>query len=423
MNHQSVFNHLSATANTNPHKEGIHPINPAEYCISYQYDQTLHLLELRVFKRSSLLHFPILSKIAMQSIFLLKIVRRQLLQHRKWSLECNQLKADSGRSPHTVGPWYRPILRLLRNPTVAFWRTELSAHIQWSTHSYGSHICDRFRWGQTSLIGKDDMELIIQAGERFLVEVFSKEGVGNHRKLLKEDFRRDVSNLEHSALLAIIASRLPNLRVLELTDSCPCGPWYAPWLQRLVEWVHADIKNNPNRDPYERPLSRLKHIRCPFVGSYGWDLESVAPYIALPSVWLEIERNEDDYFDWPNYLPRSNVREILLDRNSIAKRTIRKFATQALRGPCLIRHSWEDRSFDDTPAKVWNRLEVPHRGAAKEEIIIKLVKDKVYKGRIEYLDWEIKPGRARRSKFDREEISGLEKFNSQNAAWNLRPLF
>ncbi|KAH8809297.1 hypothetical protein F5884DRAFT_795154 [Xylogone sp. PMI_703] len=166
-----------------------------------------------------------------------------------------------------------------------------------------------------------------------------------------------------------------------------------------------DVKRNPNRELHECPLSRLKYVRCRSWSEHPSGLESIALYIALSSVcWFETERNEETGFDWPEHLPCSNVREILLERSSIAKNTIERFAMEALRGPCVIRQSWGVRRLGKMPDQVY-RLEIPYRDATKEEIIIEMVEDKVLKaineeGATEYMGWEVKPKGTRRQMFD-----------------------
>ncbi|CAH0003622.1 unnamed protein product [Clonostachys byssicola] len=268
-------------------------------------------------------------------------------------------------------PWLAPVIQVLREPFFGTYIQNLDTDVFAADRTLA--VCLKQRPGSTrrDFVPDSDWSLLQQAAQSCFADWFHVDNEPKYREL----FFNSVNNLESSALLAILACHLPNLRVLTLSTECYGGMVSLPWFLRLAQSVHLSPKAPLLGG---EPFTRLEHLKGDsYNGIYGLDFQSIAPFIALPSVrWLETPQNHEQGFNWPSYLPRSNVREIVLDGSSIPENVIRKFAAEGLKGPCVIRQAWTVRTDGETPSPTWNRLEIPFAGAEAEDHIVEFRLDR-----------------------------------------------
>ncbi|CAG9988792.1 unnamed protein product [Clonostachys byssicola] len=320
----------------------------------------------------SYLSLPDLEAANLASQYFHAVAQNCLKAERISYRQASKFRADDYVQDEAI-PWLRPLLRVLRDPFFASYVEELDTQIEQSGFDVNRFLEIYEEKTKDGIVSVTDMSLIRKSARTTFSDWFD---ILEHPEYQNEFFD-DVERLEQSALLAILMCHLPNLRVLTLTAACWGGIEEAPWLLRLADQVHR----RPDTPLHGgRPFCRLQHLKGDvFNCYYGLDLDSIAPFIALPTLrCLETPQNHDDGFDWPEHLPRSNLCEILLDESTIPEEAIRIFAAQALRGPCVIKQSVGWRRHFDTPEITWSRLEVPFEGAKPDEHIVKWLEDVAY---------------------------------------------
>ncbi|CAH0057015.1 unnamed protein product [Clonostachys solani] len=338
------------------------------------------------------LPLPDLEAFQLTSQYSRKVAQNRLQIQRDLFRRASTFKVDGFCELGPV-PWFAPVLQVLREPFFGSYIQALDTDVFKVDTTLA--ICLKNEPGSTrrDFVSDSDLSVLLQAAQRCFTDWFD---IPEHPEY-RESFFSDVNNLDSSALLAILVCHLPNLLVLTLSSECYGGMVEVPWLSRLAQRIHV----RPDAPLLGcKPLSRLEHIKGDsYNGFYGLDFECIAPFIALPSVrWLETPQNQEGGFDWPSYLPRSNIREIVLDGSSIPENVIREFAAEALKGPCVIRQAWTVRRDGETPYPTWNRLEIPFEGAKAEDHIVEFRLDRdpymVPYGDVWYsnIGWEVKGG-------------------------------
>lgn len=167
------------------------------------------------------------------------------------------------------------------------------------------------------------------------------------------------------AVMSVLLPLLINLRVVDL------GPEYDG-----DEWREhsTGVLSRIAKDGKRGALTKLERISL--LGEYHWgfDLQSIVPFLSLPTVrFLEISRCRNDDFDWSLDLPKSRVEKIVIYSSTVSSTVIRRFA-KGLLGPCIIWQQWGDRRHDllPEPNNDWNYCEVPFEGAGEDDLIINI---------------------------------------------------
>ncbi|CAH0024696.1 unnamed protein product [Clonostachys rhizophaga] len=338
------------------------------------------------------LPLPDLEAFALTSKYSREVAQNRLQIQRDLFRRASTFKVDGFCELGPV-PWLAPVIQVLREPFFGTYIQKLDTDVFAADRTL--EVCLKERLGSTrrDFVPDSDWSLLLRAAQRCFTDWFDLPEAPSYR----EAFFNSVENLESSALLAVLACHLPNLRVLTLTTECYGGMVDLPWFLGLAQRIHV----RPDGPLLGcQPFARLEHLKGDsYNGFYGLDFQCIAPFIALPSVrWLETPQNHEEGFDWPPYLPRSNIREIVLDGSSIPEDVIREFAADALKGPCVIRQAWSVRRDGETPEPTWNRLEIPFEGAKAEDHIVEFRQDRdpymVPFGDIWYskIGWEVKGG-------------------------------
>ncbi|CAH0046687.1 unnamed protein product [Clonostachys solani] len=318
------------------------------------------------------LSLPDLEAANLTSHYFHAVVQNCLEKERISYRQASEFRADDYVEDEAI-PWLRPLLKVLRDPFFASYVGELDTQIEQNGFDLNRFLAIYEEKTKDDIVSVADVSLIRQAAQTTFSDWFDYL---EHTEY-QDDFFDHVERLEQSALLAILMCHLPNLRVLTLTAGCWGGIEEAPWLMMLANRVHRR-PDTPLRGG--RPFARLEHLKGDVFNCYdGLDLDSIAPFIALPTLrCLETPQNHDDGFYWPGRFPRSNLCEILLDESTIPEEAIRRFAAEALRGPCVIKQSAGWRRHFDTPEITWSRLKVPFEGAKAGEHIVEWLEDIAY---------------------------------------------
>ncbi|VUC38206.1 unnamed protein product [Clonostachys rosea] len=303
-----------------------------------------------------------------------KVAQKCLKTQRDLFREASTFKID-GFCERGCTPWHAPVVQVLREPFFGSYIRELDIDVMNADKTLA--VCLGMNPGSTrrDFVSDSDMSLLLRAAETCFADWFDIPQHPDYRERLFNS----VNALEVSALLTLLVCNLPNLRVLTLSTGYSGGMAELTWLSALAQRIHlrGNARGNAPLLGHE-PFSRLEHLKGDsFEGFYGLDSKCIAPFIALPSVkWFETPQNHHRGFDWPCWLPRSNLREIVLDESSIPEEAIRAFAAKALKGPCVIRQAWTARRDGDTPHATWNRLEIPYEGAPAKDHIVELRVDR-----------------------------------------------
>ncbi|KAJ7037632.1 hypothetical protein C8F04DRAFT_1091945 [Mycena alexandri] len=268
--------------------------------------------------------------------------------------------------------WYPLLLTLLRNPAAAFYVDDLEVE-----HTIRDRAHQIEETGSSWTVEPADVALVRQAVEE---EHWIPEGE-------KDAFVERLLDGDEDAMVTVMVLRMPNLRKLSLPTYCWGGlsfEYLMPIVARIAQAAAngSGVNSNAGRPDSTGmdytdalPLSRLEHYEGQvFNGYYGVDFESIAPLMALPSLrTLSTAWNHEDGFDWPASLPKSNVREIVIDEGTVTRAAIIRLA-KGIRGPCAIHQKWGFRRHDDTPEQDWDSLGIPFDGATEADWVVKFDK-------------------------------------------------
>ncbi|KAJ7185354.1 hypothetical protein C8R46DRAFT_1287901 [Mycena filopes] len=257
--------------------------------------------------------------------------------------------------------WYSLLLAILREPAAAYYIEDLEVEQTERDLAHQPVEDSDAPWTVTPA----DAALIRRA-----VEVDTWIPETDKERILE----RLLEYGDENAAVTLLVLRLPNLRRLSL----PTYGWgeldsenLMPIVTRIAQ-AGANVDEGGVASPsLPLPLSRLEHYEGHVFDGRGINFESIAPIMVLPSLRsLSTSWNhEEEGFDWPATLLKSNVREIRIDNGTVVLKTILRLA-RGIRGPCVIGQKWGFRMNADTPVRDWDSLEIPFEGAGQGDWVI-----------------------------------------------------